>query len=234
MAVCSKHSGARKPKRPSRAKANTFIYHLGKTGQGGFHRESQDQGSKKSPASAAEATSPSARGPCVSSTRTSKIFPGCMKAWLHMPCLGRPGGLLQSPGCWYCFPSPVPPCSCPSSILLGQRQVKIVGFLTGALLGREDSPLLGIPSLWPLQTGAPVTLAPSPAVGSGEPWLYGICISNLPCSFPWSPQETSRLCRFPCCLLSSLEHHRVRGREGRKSAVLCGLLCVCHLEWYKL
>lgn len=69
---------------------------------------------------------------------------------------------------------------------------------------------------------------------SGEPWLYGICISDLPCSFPRSPQESSRLCRFPCCLLSSLEHQRVRGREGRKSAVLCGLLCVCHLEWYKL
>lgn len=22
--------------------------------------------------------------------------------------------------------------------------------------------------------------------------------------------------------------------EGSESAVLCGLLCVCHLEWYKL
>lgn len=23
-------------------------------------------------------------------------------------------------------------------------------------------------------------------------------------------------------------------KEERESAVLCGLLCVCHLEWYKL
>lgn len=46
-AGCSEHLGAHKPNGPSGVKATTFIYHLGKTGQGGFHRESQDQGSKK-------------------------------------------------------------------------------------------------------------------------------------------------------------------------------------------
>lgn len=201
--------GSTQTEQDKRSKGQYFHLPPGENRPGRVPQESQDQGSRQSPASAAEATSPSAHGPCVSSTQATNIFPGCMKAWPRMPCPGCPGRLLQSPGCWHCFPSPVTPCSYPSSILRGQQQVKIIGFLTGALLAKEDSPLLGIPSLWPLQTDAPVTLAPSTAVGSSEPWLYGICMGDFPCSFPLSPQETSRLCRFPRCLLSSLQHQQV-------------------------
>lgn len=79
------------------AKANISIPPPGRTGQGDRHRERHGQGSGQSPASAAEATSPSARGARVSSIRASKIFPGCMKAVPAGCCRAPAAGLFPQP-----------------------------------------------------------------------------------------------------------------------------------------
>lgn len=62
------------------------------------------------------------------------------------------------------------------------------------------------------------------ALSTGGTRLYAISIGDCCCSILHFPRETSRLCRFPRCLLSSLEHQRVRRREreGEKGEkVLC-------------
>lgn len=136
-----------------------------------------------------------------------------------MPCLGRPGVRLQSPGCCYCSPSPIPPCSCPSSVLLGQQQVKIVGILTGSLLAREDSALLGIPSLWPLQTGAPVILAPSTAIA---PVSHGFMVFASATSPAPSRGPRRSLPGFAGFLAASCRHLSTSESEGEKGEkVLC-------------
>lgn len=156
-----------------------------------------------------------------------------MNAWSRTPCLGCPGGCRRAPGAGTAAPAPSYPAWAAAS--------KDRWLSTRSPLGQGGSAPAQHPLPSPFANGCPRYSRPLKSRWLRRavplryvPWLYGIRIGDRPCSFPRSPQETSRLCRFPRRLLSSLEHQRVGGREGRKSAVLCGLLCVCHLEWYKL
>ena len=101
----SQHSGAHQPNHP-------FTPHRGKMGQGGQNRERQDEGSQECPASAAEATSPSARGPGQATDRPARCFQvackrgptclaraipaGCCKAWVLVG-FPQPRPTLQLP-----------------------------------------------------------------------------------------------------------------------------------------
>lgn len=126
-----------------------------------------------------------------------------------MPC---PGAAAE-PWVLVVVSQPHPTLQLPQLHAAGQQQVKIIAFLPGPLLAREDSSLLDIPSLCPLKTGAPVALVPSTPSA-----LVGHGFMLFPLATAAAPSRTShrRLPGFAGFLAASCHHSSTSESEGER------------------